>query len=455
MSIPIMSTPVSYDIKKKINAQSTLKGNKVDVFHETNPSLVKNKRYENYKRTIDISALEKFNITPYCFPSRINYENVSNIIYHPHKPEAGITSSQINLTQRQIVNDLINHTPNMYNGLDIKRCALKREPIIPQTSYLRGLLNEKDMAEVVRMGTTPKPQIPQPPAGPSDDYGQDKYAMKQYENKMIAEAYKEQRTKKEAMTKTKLQIQSLSSKPYIRPMNNPKERMKKIGEVMEKARIGQPVTEAITKLEDRLEDKKKKDIKEINDTRNTRIIEKGMTKLQAQFKGRQGRKEAKEAKRISELEAIKRISELEAIKRRIKPGKSKEAPVEFKSERKKQEEAVASSSSLVPKPVSKYDVDDDDDDDGSIDSGETTFDETKTMADHKTKLSGWGIPLDITDRISYSGCNKEKYDILNSIAKKLYQDNQVDRFVSMVSTANGKDKRKMKSLKKLREISVK
>jgi len=77
------------------------------------------------------------------------------------------------------------------------------------------------------------------------------------------------------------------------------------------------------------------------------------------------------------------------------------------------------------------------------------------MADHKTKLSGWGIPLDITDRISYSGCNKEKYDILNSIAKKLYQDNQVDRFVSMVSTANGKDKRKMKSLKKLREISLK
>ena len=252
---------ITYDLKKKFNAQSTLKGNKVDVFHETNPSIVKNKKYENYKRTIDLSALEKFNITPYCFPSRINYENVSNIIYHPHKPEQGITSSQINLSQRQIVNDLINHTPNMYNGLDIKRCALKREPIIPQTSYLRGLLNEKDMAEVVRMGTTPKPQIPQPPREPDDDYGKEKYAMKQFENKMIAEAskaYKEQRTKKEAMTKTKLQIQSLSSKPYIRPMNNPKENMKKIGEVMEKARIGQPVTEAITKLEDRLEDKKKK-----------------------------------------------------------------------------------------------------------------------------------------------------------------------------------------------------
>ena len=78
----------------------------------------------------------------------------------------------------------------MYNGLDIKRCALKREPIIPQSSYLRGLLNEKDM-EIVRMGTTPKAQIPQPPAGPSDDYGKDNYAMKQFENKKIRDSYKE------------------------------------------------------------------------------------------------------------------------------------------------------------------------------------------------------------------------------------------------------------------------
>ena len=171
---------ITYDLKKKFNAQSTLKGNKVDVFHETNPSLVPNMKYENYKRIIDISALEKFNIKPYCFPSRINHENISDVIYHPHKPEPGITSNQINVTQRQIVNDLINHTPNMYNGLDIKRSALKREPIIPQSSYLRGLLNEKDL-EVVRMGTTPK--APRPPAPLTDDYGKDRYAIKQHDRK--------------------------------------------------------------------------------------------------------------------------------------------------------------------------------------------------------------------------------------------------------------------------------
>ena len=100
-----MSIPVTYDMKKKINAQSTLKGNKVDVFHETNPNITKNKKYENYKRIIDLSALEEFIIKPYCFPDRINYDNVSDVIYHPHKPETRLTSNDINLSQKQIVND--------------------------------------------------------------------------------------------------------------------------------------------------------------------------------------------------------------------------------------------------------------------------------------------------------------------------------------------------------------
>ena len=50
---------ITYDIKKKLNAQSTLKGDKLDIFHKTNPNIVQNKKYENYKRIIDISALEK------------------------------------------------------------------------------------------------------------------------------------------------------------------------------------------------------------------------------------------------------------------------------------------------------------------------------------------------------------------------------------------------------------
>ena len=116
---------------------------------------------------------------------------------------------------------------------------------------------------------------------------------------------------------------------------------------------------------------------------------------------------------------------------------------------KKQDEAVVSGSSAVPK--SKYD-DDDDDDDKSTGSGETTFDETKTMKDHKIKLSGWGITNEMTDKISYAGMSESKYDALNSIAKKLFQDNEVDRFVNMVSSGNGKGKRKMKKLAELKKI---
>ena len=444
---------ITYDLKKKFNAQSTLKGNKVDVFHETNPSLVKNKRYENYQRTINLSALEKFNITPYCFPDRINYDNVSNIIYHPHKPEAGITPSQINLTQRQIVNDLINHTPNMYNGLDIKRCALKREPIIPQSSYLRGLLNEKDM-EIVRMGTTPKAQIPQPPAGPSDDYGKDNYAMKQYDKKLIRDAYRIEKKNKEGKEISTSVINNAINKVagYPRPKKNPTEKIIKFGgtiqkklgfedkpgSTIEKARIGQPVnstvlgeTKAITDLEDRLGEKTKKKIKEARFF-NTKV------------------KEYIEQTKPGEM---KKVEKAKATLAKIKEGKIKLKPeirekLKLLVKKKQQKETIASSSSLVPKPK----FDDDDDDDGSIDSGETTFDETKTIAEHKTKLSGWGIPLDISDTISYSGTNKEKYDVLNTIAKTLFQRKEVEKFVNMVSTANGKNLRKMKKIKILREI---
>jgi hypothetical protein len=381
---------ITYDIKKKFNAQSTLKGNKVDVFHETNPSLVANKKYENYKRTIDISALEKFNITPYCFPDRINYENISNIIYHPHKPEPGITSNQINLTQRQIVNDLINHTPNMYNGLDIKRCALKREPIIPQSSYLRGLLNEKDL-EIVRMGTTPKPQIPPPapPAPPTDDYGKDKYAMEKYENKMIRDSFKEHKAIKEAKHKTNLTIKALSGKQIKK---NTTDRIQTLGKVIEKAKIGQPVnhkpvlgeTIAIGDLEDRLGENTKKKLGEIQEETKQEKMNKA-TKIQALVRGELDRRNVAKLKDV-----IKKTTKIQALVRGV---------AERKKMKKQEEEAVVSSSLSQPKP--QYD-DDDDDDDKSTGSGETSYEDTNSMADHKTKLQGWGIKQETLDRISFS-----------------------------------------------------
>ena len=78
--------------------------------------------------------------------------------------------------------------------------------------------------------------------------------------------------------------------------------------------------------------------------------------------------------------------------------------------------STASSSASQPKP--KYD---DDDDDKSTGSGETTFEDTNSMADHKTKLQDWGIKQTTLDRISFSTA-KGKYDIMNKIALKIFQD---------------------------------
>jgi hypothetical protein len=115
-----------------------------------------------------------------------------------------------------------------------------------------------------------------------------------------------------------------------------------------------------------------------------------------------------------------RISELKArFDRKIKPGTSQESPARIGlSKTKQKEEAVASSSSSsqVLKPKPKYD-----DDEGSTDSGETTFEDTNSMADHKIKLQGWGITEQTLSRINYSSA-KGKYDIMNKIALKIFQD---------------------------------
>ena len=137
-----------------------------------------------------------------------------------------------------------------------------------------------------------------------------------------------------------------------------------------------------------------------------------MTKLQAQFKGIKARNELKE------LQKAKRISELEArFKSKTKPTTSQETPARIGLSKIKKEETVPSSSSLFPKPKSKYD---DDDDEDSTGSGETSVEDTKTMASHKTQLTGWGIKESTLERINFSS-SKGKLDVLNKIAKFVYQ----------------------------------
>ena len=120
---------------------------------------------------------------------------------------------------------------------------------------------------------------------------------------------------------------------------------------------------------------------------------------------------------------------------------------------KKQEEAVVSSSLSQPKP--QYD----DDDDKSTGSGETAYEDTNSMAEHKTKLQGWGIKQTTLDRISFSTA-KGKYAIMNKIALKIYQDPDLKgndigiKYLNLITTAGKsvKAKRNIKSLPELKKI---
>ena len=96
---------------------------------------------------------------------------------------------------------------------------------------------------------------------------------------------------------------------------NTTDRMKRLGKTIEKAKIGQPIeykpslleTTAITDLEDRLEDKTKKNIKEIVDTRKK---EKIVKKLEAQFKGKKARKELEERKQKKMSDDVTKVQAL-------------------------------------------------------------------------------------------------------------------------------------------------
>ena len=55
-----------------------------------------------------------------------------------------IRESQIHMDKRQLIKDMLAYKPNMYNGLDEYRSALRSDPIIPQSSYLRGMLTQRN-----------------------------------------------------------------------------------------------------------------------------------------------------------------------------------------------------------------------------------------------------------------------------------------------------------------------
>ena len=96
-------------------------------------------------------------------------------------------------------------------------------------------------------------------------------------------------------------------------------------------------------------------------------------------------------------------------------------------------------------------------------SDDTTTDESKNMADHKFKLlNNYKLPNNVTKLINYTGTTKDKYAILDDIAKVFYnrayrEDKKVEyenEFISLITTDTTSDtgKRGLKSSSNLQKV---
>ena len=75
--------------------------------------------------------------------NNINLDAIPEYKIGYHRNEPVLSHDKIKVSKNQLVQDYIHGRNNMYNNLEPVRCALKpNEPLIPASSYLRGLLSE-------------------------------------------------------------------------------------------------------------------------------------------------------------------------------------------------------------------------------------------------------------------------------------------------------------------------
>ena len=298
------SKDINYDVRKTFNAK--LEGNQAKTFFKTNPRPAKTPDFKNHSRVMELP--NDYILHPFRFENNVNLDAIPDYKMSYHSIAPVLSKEKMRVSKQQLVQDYIHGRNNMYNDLEPVRCALRPEPIIPAGSYLRGLLSEPK--STISAGIVPLTSgVPPPPAGPSDDYGKDNYAIKQYDKKLVRDAYKidkafekEVKENQQAIEHTNRRLRGES-----KPMMNPTDKIIKFGgtiqkklgfedkpgSTIEKARIGQPVnstvlgeTKAITDLEDRLGEKTKEKIIDAQ-----KYVKDTAAKIQAVGKGRLARQE--------------------------------------------------------------------------------------------------------------------------------------------------------------------
>ena len=132
---------IDFDIRKEFNAK--LDGKRAKTFFKTNQRPIPNPSYKNYSRKIELPYENDIRYNK--FHNKIDLDNISDFNIHALAPNRSITQNQMDMTLKELAQDYINRTPNMYNDLEPFRCGLKKEPIIGPGHYLRGLLEEKSL----------------------------------------------------------------------------------------------------------------------------------------------------------------------------------------------------------------------------------------------------------------------------------------------------------------------
>jgi len=153
---------VLYDIRKKLNAK--LEGNQAKTFFKTNPRPIKTPNFKNHSRTIN--SPHDYIVHPYKFQNSVNLDAIPEFKMVHHYNEPVLTKAKMRVSTQQLVQDYIHGRNNMYNDLEPVRCALKpNEPLIPASSYLRGLLSEPK--STVSAGIVPLTSTSGPGSGPT------------------------------------------------------------------------------------------------------------------------------------------------------------------------------------------------------------------------------------------------------------------------------------------------
>jgi len=121
-----------------------MKGGQADTFRDTNRRPIKTPSFDNHKKRQTELLADMVSVSGPQFEKSFDLNKVFDMNVNKAHEKPIIRESQIHMDKRQLIKDMLAYKPNMYNGLDQYRSALRSDPIIPQSSYLRGMLTQKN-----------------------------------------------------------------------------------------------------------------------------------------------------------------------------------------------------------------------------------------------------------------------------------------------------------------------